>query len=96
MIIESGFIVAAGLLLTFWKCSWQVRMWVLSRPLFMDILVFSGLNAMHWGSFSGVMVAATGALICSALLSIGRKCFGHIDRRVYFPGIWTVPVEELR
>lgn len=90
MIIESGLIVAVGLLFMFFKCSWKVRIWMLSRPLFMDITVFILLNVLHWGTFSGVMVAATGALICSGLLSLGRWAFGYIDKNKYFAGTWNV------
>jgi hypothetical protein len=90
MIIESGVIVAAGLLFTFMKCSWAARMRMLSNPLFMDVFIFILLNLIHWGTFSGVMVAATGALICSGLLSLGRYVYGHIDSGVYFPGMRDV------
>jgi len=84
MIIESGLIVAAGLLFAFYKCSWSQRMWMLSHPLMMDIILFVFLNILHWGSFSGVMVAATGSLICSGLITIGRWAYGYKqnDQRV--------------
>lgn len=90
MIIESGIIVAAGLLFTFSKLSWSMRMKLLSHPLFMDIMIFVFLNLVHWGTFSGVMVAATGALICSALISLGRWTFGYIEDGVYYPGVKNV------
>lgn len=86
MIIESGLIVAAGLLFTFFKTSWRVRMWILSHVLIMDIAVFIALNILHSGTFSGVMVAATGALVCSGMLSLGRTVFGYITGNLYFPG----------
>lgn len=86
MIIESGFIVAAGLLLAFYKMSWSQRMWILSRPLMMDIIIFVLLNMLHWGSFSGVMVAATGALICSGLISVGRWAYGYKVSTTQIPG----------
>lgn len=87
MIIESGVIVAGGLLFTFFKLEWKTRLKMLGRPLLMDLAVFIALNVLHWGTFSGVMVAATGALITSALISLGRKCFGYIEGDLYFPGI---------
>jgi hypothetical protein len=96
MIIESGLIVALGLTFMWFKCPWKKRMWMLSNPLLMDVIVFIMLNILHWGSFSGVMVAATGSLICSGLITVGRKCLGHIDARIYYPGIWQVDAEELR
>lgn len=95
MIIESGLIVAGGLLFTFTKFNWAQRMWMLSRPLFMDLVVFVLLNFLHWGTFSGLMVAATGALVCSGLLSFGRWYFGHVDKGVYYPGVINV-VEKIK
>jgi hypothetical protein len=86
MIIESGLIVAAGLLFAFAKMSWAQRQWVLDHPLFMDILIFVFLNILHWGTFSGVMVAATGSLVCSGLLTLGRCMFGHNTKGVFTPG----------
>ena len=90
MIIESGLIVALGLLFMFFKCSWKTRMKMLSHPLAMDIGIFVLLNILHWGTFSGVMVAATGALVCSGMLSLGRWLYGHVDGRIYTPGIFSV------
>ncbi len=90
MIIESGVIVAAGLVFTFFKLSWNLRLKMLGRPLLLDVCVFIVLNMLHWGTFSGVMVAATGALVCSALISIGRKAVGYIDNGMYFPGYLNV------
>lgn len=86
MIIESGVIVALGLIFTFFKLSWRMRLLMLGKPLLLDIVVFVGLNIIHMGTFSGVMVAATGALVCSALISLGRKVVGYIEKGSYFPG----------
>lgn len=86
MIIESGVIVALGLIFTFFKLSWRMRLLMLGKPLLMDLIVFVGLNVLHMGTFSGVMVAAVGALVCSAMISIGRKAVGYIERGTYFPG----------
>lgn len=90
MIIESGFIVALGLLFTFFKCPWKVRMWMLSNPLKMDIIIFVALNAIHWGTFSGVMVAATGAMITSGMITLGRYIFGHVQNNLYYAGVYNV------
>lgn len=86
MIIESGVIVAGGLLLTFAKCNWQVKMWMLSNPVFMDILVFCILFLLHAGTFSGVMVATVGAFLTSGMLSAGRFTYGYMENGQYIPG----------
>lgn len=83
MILESGFIVAAGLLLTFMKCSWPLRMWMLSHPLLMDVIVFVVLTVVHWGTFYGVMAATTGAMMCSLILMVGRWLWGHTTPRMH-------------
>lgn len=90
MIIESGCIVALGIIILFFKSPWKVRMWMLSNPIKMDVFIFVVLNALHWGTFSGVMVAATGALICSALLGLGKHVYGFVDAGKYKPGFTNV------
>lgn len=90
MIIESGVLVALGLIMLFCKLSWRHRLRMLGNPLAMDIAVFMLLNWLHWGTFSGMMVAAVGSLVCSGLISIGRKLFGYIQNGQYFPGYQNV------
>lgn len=90
MIIESGLIVAVGLVFTFFKLSWRTRLKMLGKPLLLDGFVFMFLNILHWGTFSGVMVAAVGALTCSGLISLGRFTVGYIDGGKYFAGKMNV------
>jgi len=90
MIIESGVIVALGLLFTFFKLSWKKRLQMLGKPLLMDCAVFLVLNILHWGTFSGVMVAATGAMITSGMLTLGRWAVGYIEHNRYFSGVLNV------
>ena len=90
MIIESGIIVALGLILWFFKMSWKNRLKMLSYPLSLDVAIFVILNVLHWGTFSGVMVAATGSLICSGLISLGRWAFGYNADGVYHCGVWSI------
>jgi hypothetical protein len=84
--LEMGLVVAIGLIAMFCKLSWKWRIKLLSYPLALDLAVFVALNALHWGTFSGVMVAAVGALFCSMCISLGRKLFGYIERGRYVPG----------
>lgn len=88
--LEMGVVVGLGLLVMFWKLSWRGRMRLLSNPLLADITIFILLTVIHWGTFSGVMVAAVGALFCSLTLSIGRWLFGHVERGHYIPGVINV------
>jgi hypothetical protein len=88
--IEMGVVVGIGLLVTLVKASWSIRMWMLSHPLFMDAIIFIALTLIHWGTFSGVMVATVGALTCSLVLSTARKVYGHNDKTGYIPGLVDV------
>jgi hypothetical protein len=91
VIIEFGVLVAGGLLLTFYKCPWHVRLWILSHPVLMDIITFAILVLLHAGTFSGIMVATTGALICSGLTAAGRHLYGYLDTDgQYLPGVWDI------
>lgn len=77
---EMGFIVGLGLIVTLLKAPPKVKVTVLSHPVAMDVIIFVVLCALHWGTFSGVMVATIGALTCSVVLSLGRKVYGYIAR----------------
>lgn len=90
MIIESGVIVALGLIMLFIKLSWRRRLLLLGHPLAMDIIVFILLNWLHGGTFSGVMVAAVGSFICSGMINFGRKMFGYISDGKYIAGVYNM------
>lgn len=93
--LEMGFVVSLGLLVVLAKLSWRHKMWVISHPVTIDVTVFIVLTYLHWGTFSGVMVATVGALFTSIVLSIARWLYGHVDGTKYFPGVFNV-VEKLR
>lgn len=84
--LEMGFLVMLGMAVMYAKLSVKSRLWVNSHPLFMDLAVFVLLNVLHWGTFSGTMVAAVGALFCSITISLARKWIGYMDAGQYFPG----------
>src|SRR5690349_10210168 len=65
MIIESGAIIFAGLVLLFIKLPHIWRLRLLGRPLALDIAVSVLAYVLHWGTFSGVMAAAVAGLMCS-------------------------------
>lgn len=91
--IEMGLIVAIGLIVIFAKLGWRARLWMLSHPILMDIVIFAALTALHWGTFSGVMVATIGALTCSLVLGAGRWVFGYMQSGKYVPG--RIPVKGI-
>lgn len=86
--IEMGVVVGIGLLMSLVKMSWRWKMYVLSQPLLVDLIVFVLLMIIHWGTFSGVMVATVGALFCSLTLSGARYMYGHVEDGLYIPGVF--------
>lgn len=88
--IEMGIVVGIGLLVSLVKMSWHWRMRMLSNPLLLDVMIFTALMLLHWGTFSGVMVASVGAMTCSLVLSGARWLYGHIDSGVYKAGYFDV------
>lgn len=84
--LEMGLVVGIALLISLAKMNWSWRMRILSNPLLMDIIIFTFLVLLHWGTFSGVMVATVGAMVCSLVLAAGRKTFGYYENGDYVPG----------
>lgn len=93
--LEMGIVVSLGLLVVLAKLPWRHKMWCISNPLTMDIGIFIVLTMIHWGTFSGVMVATVGALFTSIVLSGARKLYGHIEGGKYFPGMFNV-IDRIR
>jgi len=73
MIIESGTIIFIGLLLLFLKLKRPYRRWLLKHSLALDLLVAGIVYALHWGTFSGVMAAATAGLLTSAFTAGAQR-----------------------
>jgi hypothetical protein len=88
--IEMGFIVGLGLLVTLFKMNWTWKLRVLSHPLKIDLLIFIVLFVLHSGTFSGVMVATIGAFVCSLVLSAGRILCGYIEDDSYVVGVFNM------
>lgn len=84
--LETGFLVALGLLVTLAKMPWRYKLWITSHPLAMDVIVFVLLTFLHWGTFSGVMAATVGALFCSVTISLARRIIGHVHNGQYVRG----------
>lgn len=88
--IEMGVVVGMGLLISLVKMSWTWKMHMLSNPILMDMLIFICLLLIHWGTYSGVMVATVGAMTCSLTLSGARWLYGHVEKGVYVPGYFDI------
>lgn len=87
---EMGLIVALGIIVTMFKVSWKTKVWMTSHPVLMDVVIFVALTLIHWGTFTGVMVATIGAFVCSIVLSMARLLFGFKRNGVYHQGYINV------
>lgn len=85
-----GIVVGIALLMTLAKSPWPWKMRILSNPLLMDCIIFAVLCFLHWGTFSGVMVATIGAMSCSLVLSAARWLYGYVVDETYKPGYFDV------
>lgn len=85
-----GIVVGIALLMTLAKAPWPWKMRILSNPLLMDVAIFAVLCLLHWGTFSGVMVATIGAMSCSLVLSAARWLYGYVTDGTYKPGYFDV------
>lgn len=83
---EMGFVVGLGLIITMAKVNWKWKMRIASNPVTMDVIIFVLLLCLHWGTFSGVMVATIGALVCSLTISMFRKVYGYMENGRYVRG----------
>ena len=84
--ISMGIVVGLALLFSLSKMTWPWKLRILSSPFLIDALIFIGLCAIHWGTFSGLMVATFGAMACSVVLTLARWLVGYTERGVYIPG----------
>lgn len=88
--LTGGAIVFFGFLFLFIKLPrrWQLKL--LGRGLAVDIVVSVVAYALHWGTFTGVMVAAVACMLVSIFTSAARKLIGYIDSQgKYHAGIWS-------
>lgn len=90
---EIGFAIAFGLIVVLMKCGWPVRMWFLSNPIKVDLMVFAVLMWLHWGTLGGTMGATIGACMVSIVLAVGKKIYGSKSGRKYKRGMVDVSAQ---
>lgn len=97
MIIESGFIVFLGLVFMFIKLPPRISLKLLGSPLILDLSASILMLLVHWGTFSGVMAAATAGLLTSGFTTAARFAVGYIDKGKYYPGqLYHFDVQKLK
>lgn len=86
----SGVVLIVGLAFIFIKLPRRTSLWLLGRPVLLDVIVLVTMTAVHWGTFTGLMAAAFAGLLCSAATSMSRWAFGYIRSGKYTPGKFHV------
>lgn len=86
----SGFVLIISLTLIFWKIPRRKALWLLGKPLMLDIMVMVTMTIVHWGTFTGLMAAAFAGLMCSLFTTAGRWAFGYIEGGKHIPGKFVV------
>ena len=84
--IETGFLIFAGIGLLLAKLPRRTALKVLKHDLALDLTVTATVLAIHWGTFSGVMAATVAGLMTSLATSGLKSLVGYVDGGVYYPG----------
>lgn len=90
MIIETGTIVFFSLIVLFWRLPMRTRLWLFGHPSWLEVPFAILAYALHWGTFSGMMAAATAGCMCFAFVQLGRQAIGYIMENKYYPGFWHI------
>lgn len=92
MIIETGTIVFLSLIVLFWRLPKSTRLWLLGHPAWLETPLGLLAYALHYGTFSGMMAAATAVCCCYAYVQCMRWAIGYTDASGYKPGVFrTAP-----
>ena len=84
--IETGFLIFAGVGLLLVKLPRRTSLRLLKYDLLLDLAVTLLVLLIHWGTFSGVMAATVAGLMTSLATSMLKRFFGYVDGNVYYPG----------
>ena len=90
MIVETGAIVFLSLTVLLWRLPRKAMLWLFGHPLWLEGPFSFVAYALHYGTFSGMMAAATAACMCFCFVQAGRALFGYIAKGAYRPGYITL------
>lgn len=94
-LIGMGVLGAIGMFIVLMRLPRMLMLRLLGMPGFLDVAFTALMFWMHWGTFSGVMVATFAGMCGSAAISTARKCIGYTDGDGYHKGLWDGrPAEE--
>lgn len=87
MIIETGTIVFLSLLVLVWRMPKRMKLWLFGHPIWLELPFGIVAYMLHYGTFSGMMAAATAACMVFVFVQIGRWFVGYIDEGIYHRGV---------
>ena len=86
MFFESGTVVFLSLIV---MCFWMPKrtlLWFFGHPVWLELPFGLMAYALHYGTFSGMMAAATACVFVAAFTKGGRYFVGSIKNGAYEPG----------
>ncbi len=92
MMIETGTIVFLGLAVLVWRLPLKALLWFFGHPIWLEIPFSLAAYLLHYGTFSGMLTAATAACLCFCFVQSGRRLVGYIHKGRYTPGYLTLSV----
>ena len=79
-ILLLGGIVFLGLILLFVKLPPRKMLWLLGRPLLLDVSITTLAFASHWGTLTGLMSAAFTGVLSAISTGFMRRAIGYLDK----------------
>lgn len=70
MIVETGTIVFLSLIVLYWRLPVKARVWFIKHPAWLEVPFGVFAYLLHYGTFSGMMAAATAACICFCFMQL--------------------------
>jgi hypothetical protein len=87
MFLETGTVVFFSLIILFWRLPKGARLWLLGHPIWLELPLAVLAYALHYGTFSGMMAAATAACICFVFVQLGRHLVGYRRGGTFVRGV---------
>lgn len=87
MFIETGTLVFMSLAVVVWRLPRKTMLWLFGHPAYLELPFGLVAYWLHAGTFSGMMAAATAAIICFAFVQSGRYLVGYTDKTGYHSGV---------
>jgi hypothetical protein len=92
--LMDGFLVFLGVMAILIKLPLRHTLWLLGRPVTLDVTITILVYFAHAGSIRGLMAAAVAGLMVSGGTSIARWLVGYIDKKTYYPGYIKLDPKE--